>query len=882
MPKDCLISKIEKFYEKTNYSVIFFVVNKKTKKLSKLYENPEFHRQCQNLDITNSALYPLYFSAAWLNKTRDYTYGSYSLHIFPYEKSVCGCIVSALQKEESRPLYDTSLDSYLLTMFINITKDCVVSDIPYQNESLLKTLELKRGDSLDYFLQVFAEKFFKEEDRRFFKKFNRKMFLQQFAKNRLKITYEFEDKQGKYYCLNLGLAMDVESKDIIGTLFITNISVYKKDLLKTESINEKLLQSIAHSFESIGYLDMDTEEFYYVFFKNQRNHRKGKKWTNLIKEFERKYIYEKDRLIFNQYLDIDYIRKKIRKHDQTYTFKIMQRAGKTFRMKEYLIIGNQNIMENKLSAVICYRDSNTEDEYKKIINSLSVSYNDVYCIDLLHDYYYTIYNDCREYNCGSFKEYYKKYIHPYVHEDEKSIMQEFYNIDHMGERLNKTRSLTMRYRSRQPDGSYRHVQVFITANKTLEDKVLSAVILKVDVHDTVVQEENSRMILNQAIESASIASKSKTQFLSRMSHDLRTPLNSIIGMTGLSLTNLHNQEKIKGYLNTIGEASRHLLGLINEILDISRIESGRLSLNKEPVQIEEFLNQMIAMIAPLAGNKGIHFTSSLINIKQKHLLIDKQRLKQLLTNLLSNAVKYTQPGGHVFFRALGEECPSANTSKYMFIVEDTGIGMTNEFLEKLFQPFSRADESKEGTGIGLTISKSIVDLFNGEIEVESQPGIGTKFTVVIQFQNNEAIEKREFDTILPQATHVLENKKILLVEDNVINVEIAKEIIENTKAVVTTACDGKTALETYLSSEEHYFDLVFMDVQMPVMNGYDASKAIKSARRKDSKHLPIIGMSANAFSDDIIKAKEFGMVDYLSKPVEPNQIVDIMLKHLVK
>ena len=331
---------------------------------------------------------------------------------------------------------------------------------------------------------------------------------------------------------------------------------------------------------------------------------------------------------------------------------------------------------------------------------------------------------------------------------------------------------------------------------------------------------------------------------------------------------LHNDEKEN--LKIIREASSHLLKLINEMLDLSRIENGKLSLVSDNIVLTELLSEIVGVGERLALSQKIKFEYDFVNIKQNYIKTDSKRLKQILFNIISNAIKYNKPNGNVLFRVIGEDNMTHDEAKINFIVEDSGIGMTNEFLNNIFEPFNRESEEREGTGIGLTITKSLVDLLGGEIKISSKINEGTKVILSFSFKiNNETIESKKIQ--IDKNTNLL-GKKILLVEDNLINMEIATQIIPKTGASVDSAYDGDEAIELFNTNS---YDLIFMDIQMPKKNGYEATKII----RQKNQIVPIIGMSANAFCDDILKGKACGMTNYLSKPVEAKKIVEAIIKY---
>lgn len=528
-------------------------------------------------------------------------------------------------------------------------------------------------------------------------------------------------------------------------------------------------------------------------------------------------------------------------------------------------------------------------------------------------------------------------------------------------------------------------------------------------------EIQSRKVLREAYEAAERASMAKTEFLSNMSHDIRTPMNAIIGMTAIAGANIENQDRVVDCLGKITQSSRHLLSLINEVLDMSRIESGRIVLAEEEFNLSDLCDNLVSMTKVQTDLHHHQLNVCINKIEHEDVCGDSMRIQQLVTNILSNAVKYTPDGGTIDFSIREVSANSKGIGCYEFTVQDNGIGMTKEFQKVIFEPFTRADDKRtskiQGTGLGMTIARNFARMMNGDIQVESEPGRGSKFTITIFLkQQNKEIEAIDELIDLPvlvvdddrnccettvaileeigidgewvtsgeeavartlerykkdenyfaiiidwkmpgmdgiettrqirkhvgnditiiilsaydyadieqeareagvdefiakplfrsrltaalkniiqgrpgaAARHYLEDilnsdysgKRILLVEDNDLNREIAEEILSMTGAEVETAENGKDAVGMIASAEEDYYDLVFMDIQMPVMNGYEATAAIRSLDNSTGKNVPIVAMTANAFAEDIMLAKNAGMNEHIAKPLDMTRLRDVM------
>ena len=379
-------------------------------------------------------------------------------------------------------------------------------------------------------------------------------------------------------------------------------------------------------------------------------------------------------------------------------------------------------------------------------------------------------------------------------------------------------------------------------------------------------------IAAEALQSAERASKAKTDFLANMSHDIRTPMNAIIGITTLMKNELHQPEKLAEHLGKLESSGRLLLGIINDILDMSRIESGKTTLNVEPMHLPQQIDQLSTMIRAQANEKAQTFTVS-THLRHENLLADPTRLNQVLMNILSNAVKYTPRGGHIRFEV--EELPrNEHYAKYQFTVQDDGIGMSEAYQKTLFDPFTREEKSGtnkvQGTGLGMAITKNIVDLMGGSISVESATGKGTRFEVVLEFPIDTAADAVPKEQALPEeeAASPLSGMNFLCAEDNAINAEILEMLLEANGASCTICSNGQEIVDAFANVKPGEYDMILMDVQMPVMDGLEAARRIRSSENPLGRVIPILAMTANAFLEDMQKSKEAGMDAHLSKPVD--------------
>ena len=391
--------------------------------------------------------------------------------------------------------------------------------------------------------------------------------------------------------------------------------------------------------------------------------------------------------------------------------------------------------------------------------------------------------------------------------------------------------------------------------------------------------------LKKSAEQAKNASEAKTRFLCNMSHDIRTPMNAIVGFSGLLEKNLQNEKKAKEYLGKIQSSSNLLLMIINQVLEMARIESGTAVLQLKAEDMDALFHRVNTVFEEDIRKKNLQYYADL-DIRHHYVVCDQTKLQEIMLNIISNAIKYT-PEGHSIHVEV-HEAVSENPSKIrcIFSCEDTGIGISEEYLPHIYEEFSREHTSTEnkvpGTGLGLPIIKSMIELMGGSIQVESRQGIGTKFTVDLSFDmasKEEVYGSR--NAIKTSAIHTIKGKRILIAEDNELNAEIAKTVLEDAGALVTRVEDGQQAVELFKEKPAGTFDAILMDLMMPIMDGYTATREIRSLERSDSKTIPIIAMTANAFQEDAEKCIAVGMNAHLAKPLDIEKVM-ITICHLVK
>lgn len=655
--------------------------------------------------------------------------------------------------------------------------------------------------------------------------------------------------------------------------------------------------------------------------------------------------------------------------------------------------------------------------YRNAMDSTVRACRAIYYIDLENNVCNTVYPHLDEKTARTpyDEEVNKRFEYGIIAKEHFELVMDFLDASNIQRRLAERDHIELQFK-RKVSGSndFEWCSIAVTTAEVKDGKVSTVTMAIRSIDDVIHREEEQRKMLAQAVERAEAANHAKSEFLSRMSHDIRTPMNAILGMTSVATMHIDDKDRVLDALSKITVSGKHLLGLINEVLDMSRIESGKVSLTENAFKLSDTIESLLTVFRSQMAAKGLALDAGVVQLAHENVLGDEQHLQQIFMNIMGNAVKFTPTGGKISIQIEEKASHIAGFGCYEFIFEDTGIGMEKEYIEKIFEPFSRASDSRidkiEGTGLGMSIAVNIARMMNGDIKVESEPGKGSKFTVMVYLKIDDMTEsdlaiysdlsvlvvddeetacestcemlrslgmKAEYvldgDTAVQRLTgenaetfavvildwkmpgkdgvetakeirelagddimiviqsaydwadiesealdagvnafigkplfrsrlmRVLKDalgqnqeekvsalekfqqtdysgKRVLLVEDNEINIEVAKELLSIVGIQVETAENGKLAVEAVTEKEAGYYDLIFMDIQMPIMNGYEAAKAIRASEREDLKKIPIVAMTADAFADDIRKSEDAGMNAHVSKPVDIEMLEDALRK----
>ena len=654
-------------------------------------------------------------------------------------------------------------------------------------------------------------------------------------------------------------------------------------------MRDNVIQALSMPFEGAYSINATTGEAVCYRMANYISNRYGRtfvvsKYEKSIKLYIDNDVFEDDRYLFDDVAKISGV-KELLKDRVNYEFNYrVYKDGKIcfyrcvlVRMRPDnfdFVIGFKNIDDETR------RDIQRNEELERqraIIEGLGADCFSVLLVDLDHDavnvfrsmgkdgeYLAAMCSECG--NCWT--QLVERYNDSIVTAESTTEFLYKLSIDYM--KSHQDSDYTFVYQSLREDRGITYYLARISFVREANGKPVVVMSTR-NVDDLVKKErEHERLLQEVKIAKSETENKAKTDFLFNMSHDIRTPMNAIMGFTELMRKNIDNKAKLLDYLDKIDSSNKFLLSLINNVLDMARIESGKESLDETTVDSEEFCHSLFDLFSSQMQEKNVTFVHKL-DIKSKRIIGDPTKLRQIVVNVLSNALKYTPSGGQVTMTITEMPSERPQSVVHKIVIEDTGIGMSKQFLPHLFDEFSRERASTiskiQGTGLGMPIVKRLVMLMNGTIEVESKLGKGTRFTITIPFRIST--EKHTVGEVTPeQISRELSGKRILLAEDNDLNAEIACSILQEEGFVVDRAEDGIVCVDMLSKSAPGYYDLILMDIQMPNMNGYKATRVIRNLEDPVKANIPIVAMTANAFEEDKKNALNAGMNAHLAKPID--------------
>lgn len=529
------------------------------------------------------------------------------------------------------------------------------------------------------------------------------------------------------------------------------------------------------------------------------------------------------------------------------------------------------------------RNIENERKYQNLTAATSQIYHAIYHIDLIQDRIEKLADANQNYTptgvvtsaTAQLNDILEKMVAPSHHE----IMQHFFDLTTVNDRLHGKLFISREYPS--PQGIWRRA-TFIVQNRDTDDDVTEILYVTQIIDDYKQKELAYQQELVKAVESANQANTAKTDFLSRMSHDIRTPLNGILGMLDIAQKNETNPKALLECHEKMRTAAFHLKALVNDVLDMQRMETDRFFLEQIPFDIREILDNCWSMLETQASRLDITLKKIKPgSLKYPYLIGSPLHIRQIFMNLLSNAIKYNKPGGSISVHAKIIRQVHQNVI-YKFIISDTGIGISPEFQKHIFEPFAQEDTDArmiyKGTGLGMAIVHRLVQEMGGTIQLKSEKNVGSTFTLILPFTIDEHQPSASAETATDTPAD-LTDLHILVVEDNELNLEIAVFSLEAAGLNVSTAINGLEAVRLFEKSKPYEYDIILMDIMMPVMNGLDAAKAIRGLSRPDAPTVPIIALSANAFAEDIQKSKNAGINEHLAKPLEMDKVLKVIASY---
>lgn len=689
------------------------------------------------------------------------------------------------------------------------------------------------------------------------------------------------DNSGHYLKCVINMIESPDNGHTIGVLSVLDLTQFK--------INDQISMHLAHAhYDFIATCDFNSDS-YQLFFTNSKANlmppEQGSYSKNIV-AFLQTFTVPKDREFCMEMFDPANMQRRLY-HENSYSFHYSLKDEQGHIYTKNMIVF---LIDQRLNKVGMARADITDyvREQRALLNTLAYTFEQLSIINLVTKEFtmYTrksVLQNLSPYKCADFNRALHKLSLPYTKLAADETAAEKFSLPVILSRLAEKPQgyeFTLPYLAN--DGSEKNKQINVLWGDEGHHTIC---LVRCDVTDIIRAEKNSRSVLQNALDLAQEANRAKTDFLSAMSHDIRTPMNAIIGMTDLALDDLDNRQHLSEYLDIIKSSSSHLLTLINDILDMSRIEKGKLKLARTSFNLSVEIDRFCSRYQLLMDKNSLNFLHN-TELLHCNCIGDTAQLQRIWDNLVSNACKFTPPGGTVTFSAC--ELPSDNERLgwYKFTISDTGIGIDSESLQHLFDPFFRSSDviSKhiEGSGLGLAIVKNIVDYKGGTISVTSRQGEGTTFTVTLPLHFDTAAEHP-----VEKPTHTFgsadfdfSGKSLLLAEDHPINQKVAELILEKTGAAVTIVENGLQCTELFTGSAKGSFDAILMDIQMPVMNGYEAAQAIRSSTHPQSATIPIIAMTANAFAEDIKNALSAGMNAHIAKPIDPQKLYETLAAYI--
>ncbi|MDO4545993.1 MAG: PAS domain-containing protein, partial [Bacillota bacterium] len=781
----------------------------------------------------------------------------------------------------------------LLIGHCNVTQNRILDIKDHTNSPQIKAL----GTVREEFFKGISEFIVEDADReKFLQTYLNEPMTKSFAEKEFERIQECfvklpNQEKGRYVRIKVILIESPDNGDVMGILTVVDIT--------EDVISDLILHRLTvTNYDIIIDLDISGDSYHVLSHSEDVSYLPPSPGSHSqwISHMEEAHVVPKDRERYREALKAETILERLKEEDSySFAFSIIDEEGH-IRTKNMTV----SPVDLRIGRVCLVRIDITESvrEQQSMLNMMAYTFDLMGTIDV-RDNRFTMYTrqmvleNLSPHVITNYDEAVPKFARVYLTEDGEKDAEDQFKLATMMKRLEETpEGYDFLFLHKSTKGEKRYKQV----NVLWGDENHSTVCLvRADVTDVVAKEIETKEKLEQALIAAEQASKAKSEFLSSMSHDIRTPMNAIIGMTSLAYAHLGDETRVADCLGKISLSSKHLLSLVNDILDMSKIERSKITLHPTRLSLAKLIEETSDILAPQIRAANLSLDIQMKEIKCEHFYGDALRINQILINILSNAIKFTDPGGNITFtveeREPSEDAGTGSMNKvgFRFIVKDTGRGMSEDFIAHMFEPFarSRGTEYIEGSGLGLSIIKGLVDLMGGSISVDSRPGEGTTFTVDLEFELAAEDEESSAGDAIPKPPEIKEHgifkeKTFLIVEDNAINAELICELLKFYGGRRVVKQNGLEAVEEFECSEPGTYDAILMDIQMPVMNGYEATKAIRKSEHPDGQSIPIIAMTANAFAEDIQASKDAGMDDHVAKPIDMQVLTEALKKAFKK
>lgn len=781
--------------------------------------------------------------------------------------------------------YHTQDPNALIVGHCNITQNRILEIIDHTHSDLLKIFGSAREGFFTGLSSLVVDG---QERQQFLGMYLNKPALEAFRRGIPERQFECFvrmpcDTKGRYVQIKMNLVEEPDSGDVTGILTVTDIT--------SQTISDRILHRLsAAGYDFVADIDIPNDCYRVLTWNENAGcipSREGS-YSLWVQSMLENRVVPKDRDRYKAMMDPEGLPERLQKAGSyTFAYSITDDRGDV-RTKNVTV----SLVESRLGRVCLARADITDSvrEQQGLLRLIAYTFELAGFINIgsggLTLYTRrTVLENLSPYFTKNYGEAIPHFVKGYIADENRNYAADQFSIQTMAERLEENPNGYDFLVSYRGESGERYKQVNVMWGDVNHSTIC---LVRADVTDVLAAERKTKKALESAFSLAEEANRAKSDFLSAMSHDIRTPMNAIMGMTALAVAHMDEPGRVSDCLNKISVSSRHLLSLINDILDMSKIESSQITLNYRRINLTELLGQLSSIMSPQAKEAGLGLEFRTEGIHHDCFYGDSLRINQILLNILSNAVKYTPEGGSVDF--LAEEIPPVDSGdgvRYRFTVSDTGVGMSEEFLSRIFQPFTRSTGTMrvEGTGLGLSITKGLVELMGGTITVRSRLHQGSSFCVELEGQWADAEGEDRVNAggdKFPENAdkELFAGRKFLVAEDNAINAEILCELLSMYGADSVVKTDGVQALQEFSTAAPGTYDAVLMDIQMPEMNGYDTARGIRGLPRPDAGEIPIVAMTANAFAEDVKAAMDAGMTAHVAKPIDVEVLRETLMKVL--